>query len=110
MAMYIQLLSAVLLSESHEAAPLAELILQARMHRHQMLMAADHSRASAEWNLAYDVTYDCALIRLCLALGIPTTPASFGRPRDERARLEQALAEAGVDLEGVDRNELSTPL
>ena len=48
--------------------------------------------------LAYDVDYDCALIRLCAAAGIETTPASFGQPGAERARLERALATTGFDL------------
>jgi hypothetical protein len=97
MAMYVQLLSAVLRSD--EATPCApgELLSQARTRRHQMLTSADRSR-SAERNLAYDVNYDCALIRLCAAEGIAATPASFGQPGVERARLERALAQNGLDL------------
>jgi hypothetical protein len=109
MAMYVQLLSAVLMSEATEAVSRAELIPQARTHRHEMLTSAGHGPSSAERDLAYDVTYDCALIRLCVAVGIPAAPVSFGRPRDERARLEHALAEAGVDLVGVDVDRLPAP-
>jgi hypothetical protein len=110
MAMYVQLLSAVLMSEATDGASPAELIALARTHRHQMLTSPAHARASAERDLAYDVNYDCALIRLCAAVGIPAAPASFGRPRDERARLEHALAEAGVDLVGVAVDQLPSPL
>jgi hypothetical protein len=109
MAMYIQLLSAVL-SDATESSDPAELIPQARAHRHQMLTSAGHAPASAERDLAYDVNYDCALIRLCVAVGIAATPLSFGRPRDERARLELALDEAGVDLVGADVDQLSRSL
>jgi hypothetical protein len=102
MAMYVQLLSAVLsavlVSDATEATTPGELLSLARQRRQQMLTSADHASSSAERDLAYDVDYDCALIRLCLAVGIPATSASFGRPRDERARLERALAEADVDL------------
>jgi hypothetical protein len=102
MAMYVQLLSAVLMSDATEAATPGELLSFARTCRQQMLTSLDHARSSAERDLAYDVSYDCALIRLCLAVGLPATPASFGQPRDERARLERALAEVGLDLVTAD--------
>jgi hypothetical protein len=98
MAMYIQLLSAVLLSDTTEAGTPAQLLTLARTCLRQMLTSADRATSSAERDLAYDVDYDCALIRLCLAAGIPATPAAFGQPRDERERLERALAQAGFDL------------
>jgi hypothetical protein len=101
-AMYIQLLSAVLLPDTAEAGTPAQLLTWARLCRQQMLTSADHARSSAERDLSYDVNYDCALIRLCLAVGLPATPAAFGRPRDERVRLERALAEAGFDLVTAD--------
>jgi hypothetical protein len=102
MAMYIQLLSAALMSDVMEAATSGELLSGARLRRQQMLAAVDHAHSSAERDLAYDANYDCALIRLCQAVGLPATPASFGRPRDERERLERALAEAGLDLQTAD--------
>jgi gamma-glutamyltranspeptidase len=110
MAMYVQLLSAVFMSEAAEAATPAELLALARRHRHQMLTSPGHAPTSAERDLAYDVNYDCALIGLCLAVGIPAAPACFGRPRDERARLERALIEAGVDLVGAGLDQLPSPL
>ena len=98
MAMYVQLLAAVLTSDgTHSYAP-GELLARARTSRHQMLTSTSSAHLCAEQNLAYDVDYDCALIRLCTAAGIETTPASFGQPRTERARLERALATMGVDL------------
>ena len=97
MAMYVQLLSAVLLSD--EATPCAsgELLSLARTRRHRLLASAGHPR-SAERDLAHEVDYDCALIRLCAAHDIATAPSSFGQPRVERSRLERALARVGLDL------------
>jgi hypothetical protein len=102
MAMYVQLLSAVLTSDATEAATPGQLLSLARLRRHRLLAAADHAYSSAERDLAYDVDYDCALIRLCQAVGLPATPASFSQPRDERSRLERDLSEAGVDLVTAD--------
>jgi len=98
MAMYVQLLSAVLTSEEVDSHEPEKLLPRARASRHQVLTSSDRPHRSAERDLAYDVQYDCALIRLCAAAGIETTPASFGQPRVERARLERALATTGMDL------------
>ncbi len=98
MAMYVQLLSAVLTSERTNSYAPGELLARARTSRHQMLTSTSSAHLGAERVLAYDVDYDCALIRLCAAAGIETTPASFGQPGAERARLERALATTGFDL------------
>ena len=102
MAMYVQLLSAVLTAAGANSSAHGELLSLARTSRHQMLSSMDRAHLSAERDLAYDVHYDCALIRLCRAVGIETTPASFGRPGVERERLERGLAEMGVSLAQVD--------
>jgi hypothetical protein len=98
MAMYVQLLSAVLMADRADSSAPGELLLRARTSRRQLLASPDHSRCSAERDLAYEVHYDCALIRLCAAEGIETTPTAFGQPRVERTRLERALATTGMDL------------
>jgi hypothetical protein len=98
MAMYVQLLSAVLTSEDADSHEPGMLLSVARASRRQMLTSSDRPHRSAEGDLAYDAQYDCALIRLCAAAGIETTPACFGQPRVERARLERALATTGMDL------------
>jgi hypothetical protein len=98
MAMYVQLLSAALTSEGVDSYGPGKLLSLARTSRHQMLTSAERPCRSAEQDLADDVHYDCALIRLCAAAGIDTMPASFGQPRVERARLERALALSGMDL------------
>jgi hypothetical protein len=78
-------------------------------HRSHDLLVADlvHSRARlraigaatpvAE-ALARELSYDGALIRLCEALHVPTSPADFASPESERARLERALVARGVAL------------
>ncbi len=98
MAMYVQLLCAVLTSDEADSCAPGELLHRARTSRRQLLGSTDHARCSAERDLAHDVRYDCALIRLCAASGIETTPAAFGQPRVERARLERALADTGMNL------------
>jgi hypothetical protein len=102
MAMYIQLLSAVLASSGSDSYAPGELLSLARTSRHRMLTSTDRAHPCADRNLAHDVHYDCALIKLCAAAGIAATPASFGQPAVERARLERALADMGVDLQQVE--------
>ena len=98
MARYVQLLCAGLTSDGADSYAPGALLHRARTSRRQLLGFADRSHSSVERDLAYDVRYDCALIRLCAVSGITTTPAAFGQPRVERARLEHALAETGTDL------------
>jgi hypothetical protein len=48
--------------------------------------------------LARELSYDGALIRLCVRLDIRTTPVWFDSPERERARLERELALRGIRL------------
>ncbi len=50
--------------------------------------------------LAREIGYDVALLQLARLLGIESDPSRFSQPRQERARLEQARRDLGVDLEG----------
>jgi len=102
MAMYVHLLSATLTSDEPRAGASGELLAVARTRRDQMLTSTNHTHPSAEQCLAYDVNYDAALIALCAVMGIDAAPASFGQPREARARLERALADAGLDLAHTD--------
>ena len=102
MAMYVHLLSAALSSDEPRAGAPGELLAVARTRRDQMLASARRAHPSAERSLAYDVNYDAALIALCAVMGVDSTPASFGQPKEERARLERALADAGLDLAETD--------
>lgn len=56
------------------------------------------SGAGPEGNLAANIDYDLALLRLCLARGIDADPRRFDRPIEERGRLEAELAKRGIDL------------
>ena len=48
--------------------------------------------------LARELSYDGALIRLCVCLDVRATPAWFDSPERERARLERELAHRGIRL------------
>jgi hypothetical protein len=48
--------------------------------------------------LARELSYDGALIRLCVCLDVRATPVWFDSPRRERARLERELAHRGIRL------------
>lgn len=50
--------------------------------------------------LARELSYDGALIRLCVCLDVRATPLWFDSPRRERARLERELAHRGIRLSG----------
>lgn len=47
--------------------------------------------------LARQVCYDVALLRMARSVGIETDPSRFDRPGRERARLEQAFRDLGLD-------------
>jgi hypothetical protein len=65
----------------------------------QLLACEIRGTPSAAEALARELSYDGALIRFCHALHVPTEPARFARPSQERARLERALAERGVTVD-----------
>jgi hypothetical protein len=48
--------------------------------------------------LARELSYDGALIRLCVCLDVRATPVWFDSPERERARLEAELARRGIRL------------
>jgi hypothetical protein len=66
--------------------------------RSEMLLPRGHQGESALTSLAAEVAYDRALLKLCEAHGINVVDLSFLHPQEERARLEAALAMAGLDL------------
>jgi hypothetical protein len=49
--------------------------------------------------LAREIAYDVALLELAQVLGIETDPSRFEQPRQERARVEQALRDRGIEVE-----------
>jgi hypothetical protein len=55
---------------------------------------------SARASLITQIAYDRALINLAASNGIEASPRNFRNPQEERHRLEMALAETGIVLEG----------
>jgi len=74
------------------------LIDYALVCRSEMLKPSEYQGGSALTSLAAEVAYDRALLKLCEAHGINVVNLSFLHPQEERARLEAALAMAGLDL------------
>ena len=77
------------------------LIDYALVCRSEMLQPREFQGKVALTALSAEVAYDRALIKLCEAHGIDVVDLSFLQPREERTRLEEALAAAGVDLVGL---------
>jgi hypothetical protein len=71
--------------------------------RSEMLASGPITRATAMSALAVEVAYDCALLKLCAAMGIEPVVADFSHPAQDRRRLEVALMGAGIDLASVGR-------
>jgi hypothetical protein len=78
-----------------------EELLTRALECRRRLRASPASTASAD-DLALQLDYDLALLRLCQARGIDCDPDGFGRPLAERRRLEDELARSGVDLKSFD--------
>jgi hypothetical protein len=96
-AIYSDLL-AVAFEDTHQQGDVAVLTRAAIMSRIAVNRTRSGQGMVAEY-LAAQLAYDRALIRLCLASGIATSPARFERPAIERQRLEDALAGIGVVLD-----------
>jgi hypothetical protein len=98
--MYVDLLSAIL-AEEDAHPPTDDLLLEYAVEcRDRMLLAQLRRSRSAEQNLACEISYDRALVTLCTACGIEVSPGRFAQAAEERARLERALADSGVDITG----------
>jgi hypothetical protein len=105
MAMYVDLLTRAPADHpSVEGAQRDDVLLadvvnsRARLHAY-----ATRNAPSAPEALAYELSYDGALIRFCESLDVPTDPERFASPSQERARLERALAERGYPVAGRKR-------
>lgn len=98
MSMYVELLSAALARDDRVQMNVEDVHASAVTCRYRMHASRMRADRSAERELATEVDYDCSLINLCRALGIPADSTRFAQPAPERARLEQALDEAGEDL------------
>ena len=96
--MYVDLLTQALGTD--EAGPRScDLLLADLVQSQARLRAAESCAATpAAEALARELSYDGALIRLCRSMQVPAAPHGFSNPPEERARLEQLLAERGLDL------------
>lgn len=62
-------------------------------------------RSTATTVLSAELSYDCALIKLCEANGIDVTTLDFSHPDHERDRLESGLLAIGIDLVALSENQ-----
>lgn len=102
MSMYADILSSALDGWVDEltGAALLDYVLVCRA---EMLGAGTHYGDTAYSSLAAEIAYDRALIKICQSNGVAVAATSFDHPRQERARLERALALAGIDLAALTR-------
>jgi hypothetical protein len=57
-------------------------------------------------DLAFELDYDCHLLRLCAAMHVDHDPTRFEDGAHERLRLEGELRQRGIDLHLLDNDEL----
>jgi hypothetical protein len=96
--MYVDLLTRAL-GKGEEGQRSNDLLLAELEYSRARLRAADEVLTiSVAEALARELSYDGALIRLCVSLQVTTTPALFANPQRERSRLERELALLGIEL------------
>ena len=100
--MYVRLLSASLEDWTDELT-IEELIDHVLACRNEMLETLSGERDTVYALLGAEVAYDRALIKLCAVLNIEGDVVSFTSPKQERHRVEAALAKCGVDLASLSR-------
>ena len=100
--MYVQLLRTALVhrSRSGRSVSTSRLLAETIRSRGRVLEDRGPNRGDgwAPAAIAHEVAYDSALVKLCERLGIGVEVDAFGRPEQERRRLEKALADQGIDL------------
>jgi hypothetical protein len=94
--MYRDLLVQVL-GDGGETSRADDLLLADLVDSRARLHATGAAAPVAE-ALARELSYDGALIRLCVCLDVQATPVWFDSPERERARLERELAHRGIRL------------
>ncbi len=104
MSMYSELLSAALAHtrRGDDAGDTRAAIDEARQRRDELELDVPPATEpdAVHVLLARQVGYDVALVRLARLFGIDTGPGQFDRPESERSRLEAALGEHGIRLDG----------
>jgi hypothetical protein len=100
MSMYAELLVASLgqsITPGERASEVGALLAQLLAAR--LRLGERQAGAGPEGDLAANIEYDLALLRLCAARGVDADPRRFDRPGQERARLEGELALRGTVLD-----------
>jgi hypothetical protein len=103
MSMYVELLSAVIAEGKSPPSVDESLFDELTDCRDRLRRWKLGATGSTQEGLAYEVAYDSALVGLCAASGIDVDPRRFAHPQEERARLENALAESKLDLRAACR-------
>jgi hypothetical protein len=85
------------LGEGGEKSRTDDLLLADLVDSRARLHATGAAAPVAE-ALARELSYDGALIRLCVCLDVQAEPLWFDSPQRERARLEGELAHRGIRL------------
>ena len=100
MSMYRELLSLSLAStgEPTDDGTVDHLLDEARLARVRARGGPRGAEDSVEGDVARELDYDLALVRLCRAAGTPVDLDGFVTPARERERLEQCLRERGLDV------------
>jgi hypothetical protein len=106
MSMYAELLVMSFLQRASNGDPLSDVgdLLSRLLSCRKRLHPPTVRDGGAAGDLAANIDYDLALLRLCSARGIRCDPVWFDRPILERCRLESELAGCGVDLGAFDSN------
>jgi hypothetical protein len=105
MSMYSELLTATVRSEGigrygpDQAPELLEWLSVCRRLLEESTGASDNREPSDD--IAANIAYDLALLRLCVAVGVESDPTRFDRPMVERTRLERELSAHGFELNGL---------
>ncbi len=100
MAMYRDLLvsSYGLGVPSDEASDPTALLVHLLECRRRLLEASAGDGPDVSRDVALNIDYDLALLRLCVATDIACDPRRFDHPLVERRRLEHELEASGFDL------------
>jgi hypothetical protein len=106
MMMYAQLIEAALerVGPFEEARTIGD-VLSELIRCRNGLDANGRNGDAASWALhavANEVAYDVVLIALARQFGIDCDPHAFDQPREERTRLEDAVAARGFVIDELD--------
>jgi hypothetical protein len=104
MSMYVDILSSAL-DRWVDRLDDRDLVEYSLVCRAEMLKSGPHRGDSSYAVLSSEIAYDRSLIKLCELHHVQVTPTSFAYPKEERARLEHELADAGTDLAALARRQ-----